>query len=499
MSQAAPPPTVASLAQRLRALPLMTRLVGCLAVALLLGAAAMSSRPRGHAQLVSLLAETRLQPLDLQRMRLGLARAGIVEAEVRNQQLWLPKEKLSAALKTIQEQNLLPGNLQTSALTAPQFSPFVSRYQQELQQQHQKKLAIQALLRRLSFVADASLEIDFLDTNKTQANGHTRCTITIQPLDGLYLEPAQLETIRQIALGSLSQLRREDLVIVDLAAGMAFDDQLMAQPQTAEQLKLISQLRSRQRLDRDIRQALADLGEMEIIVSSPCLDASVRTFNPGSVAEAGSDRARGLLPAAQRNLPGTNGTAAVSTVAGPTSPKSNLVPGAFESVAELSSFQPQVSIRLPSSTAASSSGSSASLARTMEQEQLRQEILRRLRPLLPEPAFGAADIELVRIEFLAPANIPEGQTGQNLAWETILGSRQSGLWIGVLSTAGLGFWLILSLRRRNRLEGSGSGDEPLAGEGNGREQQLRAQIDELLRAHPDTAANVIRDWIQKAA
>ncbi|MFO0528857.1 MAG: hypothetical protein ACK52A_12210, partial [Planctomycetota bacterium] len=145
------------------------------------------------------------------------------------------------------------------------------------------------------------------------------------------------------------------------------------------------------------------------------------------------------------------------------------------------------------------SGSSASLARTMEQEQLRQEILRRLRPLLPEPAFGAADIELVRIEFLAPANIPEGQTGQNLAWETILGSRQSGIWIGVLSTAGLGFLLILSLRRRNRLEGSGSGDEPLAGEGNGREQQLRAQIDELLRAHPDTAANVIRDWIQKAA
>ncbi|MFN9249408.1 MAG: hypothetical protein ACK6DS_20315, partial [Planctomycetota bacterium] len=266
-----------------------------------------------------------------------------------------------------------------------------------------------------------------------------------------------------------------------------------------EQLKLISQLRSRQRLDRDIRQALADLGEMEIIVSSPCLDASVRTFNPGSIAEAGSDRARGLLPAAQRNLPGTNGTAAVSTVAGPTSPKSNLVPGAFESVADLSSFQPQVSIRLPSSTAASSSGSSASLARTMEQEQLRQEILRRLRPLLPEPAFGAADIELVRIEFLAPANIPEGQTGQNLAWETILGSRQSGIWIGVLSTAGLGFLLILSLRRRNRLEGSGSGDEPLAGEGNGREQQLRAQIDELLRAHPDTAANVIRDWIQKAA
>jgi flagellar biosynthesis/type III secretory pathway M-ring protein FliF/YscJ len=81
----------------------------------------------------------------------------------------------------------------------------------------------------------------------------------------------------------------------------------------------------------------------------------------------------------------------------------------------------------------------------------------------------------------------------------MLGSRSGGIWIAVLSTAGLGLLLVLSMRRRDRVESCPATEEPSMGESNVREQQLREQIDELLRTHPDTAANVIRDWIQKAA
>ncbi|MFM7738574.1 MAG: hypothetical protein ACKO9H_04155 [Planctomycetota bacterium] len=72
-------PQPATLQQRLRSLPLATRVVGCMAIAVLLAAAVFTSRPRtSSAKLVSLLGETRLQSLDIQRIRLALSQAGIV-------------------------------------------------------------------------------------------------------------------------------------------------------------------------------------------------------------------------------------------------------------------------------------------------------------------------------------------------------------------------------------------------------------------------------------
>lgn len=501
MPHSAHQPAPPSWTQRFHSLPWSTRLTGCLAVALLLIAAAMSNRPRGGAQFVSLLGDSRLQTLDLQRMRLALARAGIVDAEVREQQLWLPKEKVSAALKTIEEQDLLPGSLQTSTLTAPQISPFVSRYQQQLQQQHQKKLAIQALLRRLAFVADASLEIDFQDSaTSAQPDRSLRCTITIQPLDGHFLEPAQLETIRQIALGSLSQLRREDLVIVDLAAGMAFDDKLLAQPQTAEQLSEIQVLRCRQKLDREIRRVLADFGNLDVEISCREAGPDVVGFAPGSIAPASPARVRGLLASSQLNLPGTNGVASIPTAASPRENQSTRDTNPAESPAALVEFQPQVTIRLANHVAAKSANAADSLAWTMEQDQLRQEILRRVRPLLPESAFAELGREPVVVEFPAAPGSTPSDTRLELPWGEFLSSRSGGILIAVVSTAGLGLLLIASLRRRERSSACPVADEPVAaGDGGVREQHLKEQIDELLRSHPDTAANVIRDWIQKAA
>jgi hypothetical protein len=499
MSPTTHQPTPISLAQRLRTLPWTTRLAGCLALVLLLIAGVMSNRSPRSAQLVSLLGETRLQSLDLQRMRLALARAGIVDTEVRSEQLWLPKEKVAAALKTVHEQDLLPGNLQTSTLTAPQVSPFASRYQQQLQQQHQKKVAIQALLRRLAFVAEASLEIDFLEAIATQPENSMRCTITIQPLDGHYLEPAQLETVRQIALGSLSQLRRENLVIVDLAAGMAFDDKLLAQPQTAEQIRAINLLRCRQKLDREIHQALAEFGKVDIEIT--CRESSPPNlpFAPGSIDSATAERPRAMLASAQMSLPGTNGIASVSAATVTKDSESRSGFGSSDTGNEHFEFQPVVTIRLATEELTKSANASESLAWSMEQDQTRQEILRRVRPLLPERAFNEPGNDPVVIEFLSSSPPNPSSTRLSLPLGDMLGSRSGGIWIAVLSTAGLGLLLVLSMRRRDRVESCPATEEPSMGESNVREQQLREQIDELLRTHPDTAANVIRDWIQKAA
>lgn len=484
--------------QRLRTLPWQTRLAGVLAVVLLLAAAVFSNRPRTSTQLVPLLGDSRLQPLDLQRMRLALARAGIVDLEVRDQQLWLPKDRITAALKTIDEQDLLPGNLQATTLNAPQISPFVSRYQQQLQQQHQKKLAIQALLRRLTFVADASLEIDFVDPANSRLDSQTRCTITIQPVDGQYLDPGQLETIRQIAIGSLSQLRREELVIVDLAAGVAFDDKLLAQPQTAAQIREINLLRCRQKLDREIHRALADLGELEIEISARASIPASGSFAPGSIAEASPARPRGMLAAAQLNLPGSNGVASVA-IAPEQAEAENLAPLAGNPREAISEFNPQIIIRLARTSSLPAAAGSASLAQTMEQDQLRQEILRRVRPLLPQTAFSDPGGEPVVVEFSPRSDTPGSAAPLALPWGEILGSRTAGIWIAVLSTSGLGLLLVLSLRRREQPASHNRVEESNPAESEVREQHLREQIDELLRTHPDTAANVIREWIHKAA
>ena len=80
-----------------------------------------------------------------------------------------------------------------------------------------------------------------------------------------------------------------------------------------------------------------------------------------------------------------------------------------------------------------------------------------------------------------------------------LSSRSGGIWIAVISTAGLSMLLLFSLRRRETAGDVATGESAYRPVEEAREIKLKQQIDELLRSDPDTAANVIRDWIQKAA
>lgn len=491
-------PQAATFQQRLRSLPLATRIVGCLAIAVLLAAGVFTSRPRTSTKLVSLLGETRLQTLDIQRIRMALSQAGIVEIEVRDQQLWIPSERISAALKAINDQNVLPAGLKAETPTAPSISPFASRLQQQLQQQHQKKLAVQSLVRRLPFVADAMLEIDFGTEATVRTASPLRCTLTIQPSDGQYLETAQLETIRQIALGSLSQLQPENLVIVDLAAGIAFDDKLLEKPQTADQVVEIEKLRYRQRLDREIHQRLADIEGVEISVACRAESNESLDFAPGSVAVAKRSGASAMLASGPMSLPGTNGTASVETSAENQNQLANL--GKSKSnQANHPTLLPLVTIRLPSQAAVISDQPSASLARSMEQEQLRKTILDRVRPLLPDAAFAQPDQFPITVEFASTEIATKPGTAAPTAINQWISSRSGGIWIAVISTAGLSMLLLFSLRRRESPADGAAGESTYGQIEEAREIKLKQQIDELLRTDPDTAANVIREWIQKAA
>lgn len=493
-------PQPATFQQKLRSLPLATRFIGCAAVAVLLAAAVFTSRPRtSSAQLVSLLGETRLQSLDIQRIRLALSQAGIVEAQVRDQQVWLPRERVATALKVINEQNVLPAGLKAESPAAPIISPFASRLQQQLQQQHQKKIAIQSLVRRLPFVADAMLEIDFGSEANSRTTGPLRCTLTIQPNDGRYLETSQLETIRQIAVGSLSQLQPENLVIVDLAAGIAFDDKLLEKPQTAEQVVQIEKLRYQQRLDREIHQVLADIEGVEISVT--CREDSNETldFAPASVVAVKRSGATALLASGAMSLPGTNGTASVEVPTGNQNERDFRGDGSGSNQIKTPIFLPQVTIRLPRQLSASSDQPAVSLARSMEQDQLRKTVLERVRPLLPDSAFKAPDQLPITVEFAAAEIAAQSKTNSSSIINQWLSSRSGGIWIAVISTVGLSVLLLFSLRRRETAGDAGNGESAYRPVEEAREIKLKQQIDELLRTDPDTAANVIREWIQKAA
>ncbi len=504
-----------SLLERSRSLPLATRIIGIAAVVVLLAAAIYGNRPASGAGKVSLLGDIRLQELELQRMQVALSRAGIVDTEIRGPQLWLQRDRLSAALKAISDQGLLPANLTVSKPAAPEVSPFVSRYQQQLQQQHQKKLAIQSLVERLGFVAEASLEVDFGDAagvspGNPLAGLPVRCTITVRPVENQFLELGQLETIRQIALGSLSQLSPANLVIVDLAAGIAYDEQLLNSNPSAQQTVEIEELRYRQRLDREIRRALADLAEVEVRIVCRKSDAANWTFAPGSIASAqpaqnqsaGDRPHRERVVSAQLNLPGTNGMASISGMALPGSAAPATLPSSFSQTSGASEpdpqpFLPQVTIRLLS--AKSSPEKTASLAEAMEREQLRNEILRRVRPLLPESSLSLADGEPVVVKFLTNEVTGVASSQINPNWKALISGPQSGIWLAVLSTGGLGVLLLFALRRKSPGSDCPATPQAFSQAEEGREQELKEQIDELLRTHPDTAANVIREWIQKAA
>jgi hypothetical protein len=205
-----------------------------------------------------------------------------------------------------------------------------------------------------------------------------------------------------------------------------------------------------------------------------------------------------MLATGPLSLPGTNGTA---TVEGSTTGKSQIAqdPSFSNRETRQPAFFPQVTVRLPGNSGPGSSEPVESLAQSMEQEKLRQTVLDRVRPLLPESAFTEPDRAPVKVEFASTPTAPQPLALKTTALNQWLSSRTGGIWIAVVSTAGLSLLLIFSLRRREQ-----GNDRPISEASYGqaeeaREIKLKQQIDELLRTDPDTAANVIREWIQKAA
>lgn len=445
-----------------------------LAVGLLVVGWILNQTGTGRGSLKSLFGEARLELAELRRTQVALARAGITSAEIRNAQVWVPEAQVAQSLKALDQQGALPRALRAPTAEPPTISPFLSRYQQQLQLQFQKKTAVQELLRSLNFVADASVEIELTGPAERGSTGRTQCTAAILPRDQQPLGPSQLETIRQILVGSIGNLDRETTVIVDLAVGIAYNHDLMSGDQTHLQNAAIERIRASQFLEQSVRRALADLPGLTVsVIYAECPTALLPTENQTA--------ATGMLPS-HTSIPGSNGGAAVSL------PTTHLA-GSSESHPP---SIPLVNIRLDPNLPL------ASAYPDFDPQQLKSEIISRVRPLLPDQAFEGGNGRLpivVDLPGVDPASPSSTRTLGNL-----ITSAPGGLWIALASTICLALVFLGSFRRKTAAPISPSEpDSPRFVEVEDRQAELQQQIDQLLRQNPDTAANVIREWIQKAA
>ena len=489
-----------------------------LAVGLLLVLSVIGTSPlwrANHVDYVSLLSGNRFVSEELQKMQFAFAADHLCDFQVRDEQIWVPRVKLAEYLQAVSAHGAMPRNLTPSSEQPPNLSPFLSRYQQNLQQQFQKKQLLREMLGRLPFVENAWVEFDVNNSSSPFEKRQSNCAVSIQPREQLILDGSQLETIRQMIQGSIAGMESNGIVIVDLAAGMAYDHQLLADCKTVGQSQVLDLQRRLQRLEKTIKTAVEKYNGLAVSVATdPNITDLASPDSPivGFADHAPSTTNKSTMLPSQTAVPGSNGHAVVAQKA-TTQRTGNADSRKNESdqsqiVLESSHFRPRVTLHVPRALLAKTDVSTSSMDSSIETrgdlavkfERLKEELVEKVRPLLPSESFDDSVHFPISVELE-----PETKNAPSTSWSSLLAwvmSRDGGMWLAVCSAISLGALLLLSFQSKSndsRRRTTNANTLAIDGDLPVREQEVKRQIDDLLQNDPETAAHVIQQWIKKAA
>jgi hypothetical protein len=465
-----------------------------------------------------LLTGCQLGQIDLQRIQIALSQSGLAEFEMRDNQLVVPKAKHAEYLQAIAQHDVIPADLRGDQTSPAVANPFLSRSQQLAHEREAKKKQIQSMVIRLPFVEAAWLEMDLPESRSVFQQAQQSAVISIRPVHQMTLMDQQVDTVRQMIAGAIAGLDVNQVVVIDLSTGYAYRDRDSVRlkpgekPGGAQQAAFARQ----QSLENRIRAALSHFPGLRIAVRIEVQEAVHQLARHGTTIPS-VDRIPSVATA------GANGRAAIYQTDGPRigSESSSIdQTSEIESVASSSAVE-KISILIdvpqelllsvygePSKDRSSTSPSDVykdvqSEAVIAQQfEQLKQEIERIVRPLLPPDPQLATGLPIT-FNLLPVGDPPPNPWGERIRvfaennWPSI-----AVLLIGVV--------LISLITQSGRKINNDWKVAPPINEADDIASRCDSSIDEkrteaeirlsrLIEKDADAAAKVIENWIRDAA
>jgi len=482
-----------------------------------------------------LLTGARLKNVDLQRMQLAFGQSGLSDFAIENGKLLVPRHKHAQYLKAAADHDAVPHELMHSdSMTADVSNPFLSRTQQEKIDQTNKKTQIRNMIQRLPFVDQAWFEMDKSQDGSAFVAAKRSAVISIQAPEGTCLTDRHVATVKQMIGGAVADISPEQIVVIDLANGLAHQeggiDQLTAKQRQLTQIaanqKRFYESRIREllsdfpglkvRVDVNVREL--ELPVVDQVTVIPRYPSASPGFNVRAGRSTGQRQAEPSLPTAGANgvvaIDDQNQEAAELQVM-PMGTSAMLVGHESRPTVELKR-QLKISIDVPEATVYEicgcpeignlKVGANVRRAKLAHQkqgkfEQVKSQIAARVQSLLTNDNMADDEHKLELTMIDSPVVASESSVG----WAGKLQSFAAENWpsLAVL-LIGVGLLTIVTRRPAPETAYVARPQVSLAGS-NGHESDqhddpdAEVRLAQMIQEDPDSAAKIIESWIRDAA
>jgi len=488
-------------------------LIGALVLAVL--AVLQVKNLKQKPQMCELLTNSTICNSDLQKMQIALSQSGLSDYELQDHRLMVPVSQHATYLQAIADKNAVPGELRDSEENErPTINPFLSRTQQLSIERTEKKQQIRDMVLRLPFVEQAWFEMDKSDSHSAFEQAKQSAVISIRTPKTVSLSDQHVDTVKRMIGGAVAGLDPSNIVVIDLSAGFAHQENLDEASTQQAHYRRIS-FEEQRHYETQIREILKQYPGVKVTVQvdvKPAVDqtASIPISTEPLRVETPTAGANSF--ASIDEFPSNTQEIEQVTFLTPVQPSAD----PFEKEIFVSIDVPQKLVhRLFGEPKIASAGKldhrTAKANQTQAKfEQLQSEIVSKIRPILPNTQFRgngpAISVNLIREPF---ASSP--------LWTTKLKEFAIQNWPSAAVLI-IGLMLLTIVTRKpeysspveNALESNGdvlslnsstlkSGEPSSTGGSSPGAVDPEVRLTKLIEKDPDAAAKVIQAWIRDAA
>lgn len=158
---------------------------------------------------------------DLAAMMTALGQAGLNDAEIKGNRLQVPRSQQAAYISAIAKGGATPKSGKT--LDDPSFSgnPFDTRSQQEAREKARKQLKIATMLEELKNLESVAVEYDEVRKNTISRELVRSALITAKAVGSKPLTESEIRTIQRSVMMAVGSIAPENIVVVDKVTGIS--------------------------------------------------------------------------------------------------------------------------------------------------------------------------------------------------------------------------------------------------------------------------------------
>ena len=259
-----------------------------------------------------LISQCHLRHGDLQRIQVALGESRLDGFEIQGEKLLVPSHRHSEYLQAVTERDALPMDLRDDRSESIS-NPLLSRSQQQALKWQRKKRQLKEMILRLPFVQQAWLEIDTAPSSSPFQPTRQSAVLSVQPSGDGPLDVYHVDTLRRMMVGAVAGLQANQIEVIDLGEGFAYDRAGTSSGVSATEFAMNSTQHRRaheQQLEDQIKVALSRFAGVDVKVHlAACRQPVAHAFVSKPASEHQQKAQRDVQ--VQQLVAGSNGVASI--------------------------------------------------------------------------------------------------------------------------------------------------------------------------------------------